>query len=304
LSFLASFILAYPDLYVIRFLENNIPWQKKFLLRIVLQLIANIIIAVSVAIFVSLISHALNEYEKPLHQILVTNSLIGALVNLFLMIILEAWIYFAESHFATKKAENLEKELSSIKFEVLKSQINPHFLFNSLNVLSSLIETDKKKAQQFIDEFSMVYRYVLETIEKKLVSVEEELSFIRSYYYLQLIRYGENLVLEINLPSHILKYFLPPLSLQVVVENAIKHNAINEDAALVIHIYEENNYLITENNINPKFSQSRTTGVGQDNLQRRYSLLTEKIPQFRVSSDSYIVKLPLIIPEDYESSDY
>jgi LytS/YehU family sensor histidine kinase len=210
------------------------------------------------------------------------------------MLILEAWIYFNEGKEEKELNENLRKELSEIKFEVLKNQINPHFLFNSLNVLSGLIDSDKNKAQDFIDEFSYIYRYVLETIDKPVVSLGEEIKFARSYIFLQEIRYSNSLVFNIEVSSQYLGCLMPPLSLQLILENAIKHNIVNEENPLNINVYVKNDLLIVENNIQSKISTSKSTGIGQQNLEKRYSMLTREKPKFTVGSKNYKVELPLI----------
>ncbi|KAF5083703.1 Histidine kinase [anaerobic digester metagenome] len=188
----------------------------------------------------------------------------------------------------------VQKENLQSQFEVLKQQMNPHFLFNSLNVLSSLISRDVNKSQQFIDEFSHIYRYVLETIEKPVVTLNRELGFVRSYMFLQQIRYGENLNFNISIPSSILNLYMPPLSLQMVLENAIKHNVINEGNPLRIDIFSDNGWLVVRNNIQPKISMSKSTGLGQKNMVKRYALISSMIPTFSVVTNYYEVKLPLL----------
>jgi LytS/YehU family sensor histidine kinase len=210
------------------------------------------------------------------------------------MAVFEAWLFFRESNSARQKAEMLEKELAQIRFEILKSQINPHFMFNSLNVLSGLIEKDVSGAQLFIDEFSRIYRYVLETIEKQVVTLEEELNFVRSYSYLQQIRYGGSLNVSVNIPAELLKMLLPPLSLQTVLENSIKHNIISKTNPLQVEITSERQWLIVINNLQPKISSGRSTGLGQKNLIKRYEMISDNIPGFIVQSNKYIVKLPLL----------
>lgn len=197
----------------------------------------------------------------------------------------------------------VQKENLQSQFEVLKQQVNPHFLFNSLNVLSSLISKDISKAQLFIDEFSQIYRYVLETIEKTVVTLGKELSFVRSYIFLQQIRYGDNLVFTVNLPSGLLKLYLPPLSLQVVLENAIKHNIVNESQPLHINIFHEDHWLVVSNNIQPKISMGTSTGLGQKNMVKRYALISDKEPIFQVVNNQYLVKLPLLNIENDERTD-
>lgn len=202
------------------------------------------------------------------------------------------------------KLLKVQKENLQSQFEVLKQQVNPHFLFNSLNVLSSLISKDTSKAQQFIDEFSQIYRYVIETIEKTVVTLSKELSFVRSYIFLQQIRYGENLFFTVNLPSDLLKLYMPPLSLQVVLENAIKHNIVNESHPLHINIFHNNYWLIVSNSIQPKISMGKSTGLGQKNISKRYALISDKEPTFQVVNNQYVVKLPLLNIENDERTDY
>ncbi len=160
LSLPAAFLLAYPDLFMIGYLNRKSPWGKYPLRRIPLQLLFSIIVAITVSILFTSFANWLRPYHEDLKGVYVNNILIFVVVNIFLMSILEAWIYFTEGKLARNRAEHLEEELSQIRFEVLKSQINPHFMFNSLNVLSGLISTDVAKAQLFIDEFSHIYRYV------------------------------------------------------------------------------------------------------------------------------------------------
>lgn len=205
---------------------------------------------------------------------------------------------------ANTKLLRVQKENLQSQFEVLKQQVNPHFLFNSLNVLSSLINKDISKAQLFIDEFSQIYRYVLETIEKTVVTLGKELSFARSYIYLQQIRYGENLNFTVNLPSDLLNLYMPPLSLQVVLENAVKHNIVNESHLLNITIVHDDNWLIVSNNIQPKISMGKSTGLGQKNMVKRYNLISERVPLFQVVNNQYVVKLPLLNIENDERTDH
>lgn len=301
LTVFAGFMIAIPDLFAIKYLNSSFPWTRRVFLRIIIQSVIAVIFASLVSVLITFVANAIKTYSENLTSVLITNSLISAVVNIILMIILEAWLFFVESDKARKKAQALEKELMQIRFEVLKNQINPHFMFNSLNVLSGLIDKDIVKAQLFIDEFSHIYRYVLETIEKPVVSVDEELGFIRSYIFLQVIRYGEALQVSINLPAEILNLLMPPLSLQIVLENAIKHNIIDSLKPLQIDISYEKEWLIIRNNLQPKTSKALSTGLGQKNMVKRYSLICDSIPEFVVRTNHYVVKLPLIKTDQNES---
>ena len=303
LSLVAGFLLAYPDLFFIRFLNRNFSWKRFVIARIAIEFV----FAVMLGFFISLLftsgAHLITPYREDLFSVFVYNALIFGVVNIILVTVLEAWLFFTESNQSKEKAEVLEKELSQIKFEVLKSQINPHFMFNSLNVLSGLIETDVSKAQEFIDEFSVIYRYVLETIEKPVVTLNEELKFVRSYFFLQEMRYGNSLRLNVDIPADLLNNFLPPLSLQVVLENAIKHNSVSNSNPLEIDIYSENGRLIVRNTVQPKVSSGKSTRLGQNNMVKRYAMISDEVPQFKLKTNHYIAELPLLKPETNESTD-
>lgn len=304
LSLLAGFLIAYPDLFVIQYMNKIAPWGKNGFKRISLQLAFTVCIAAIVATLITLFANWISVYEyHGIASIVLTNILIYAVVNIVVMAIFEGWTLFIERAKAKQMTDNLQAELSQIKFEVLKSQINPHFMFNSLNVLSGLINKDTKKAQQFIDEFSMIYRYVLETIEQPVATLGKELEFMRSYFFLQQIRYGENLTYSVNITADLMGLFLPPLSLQVVLENAMKHNIINESKPLHIEISNEALTLIVKNNIQPKISKGISTGLGLKNLTKRYALISNFEPEFKVETNHYIARLPLIQIENNECTD-
>lgn len=297
LSFLAGFLIAYPDLVIIRYLNRVYPWGKRIVKRIFLQMISTIIPAVIIALSITLFANFLQPYTEDLGEVLIYNALIYSVVNLVLMAVLEASIYFEESRSAKKAAEHLQEELAQIKFEVLKSQINPHFMFNSLNVLSGLINKDTGKAQEFVDEFAHIYRYVLNTIEQPVITLEKELDFMRSYFFLQQIRYGKDLIINENINGSLLSALLPPLSLQVLLENAIKHNVVNEERPLKIDIFTSGEWLMVKNNIQPK-TTGKSTALGLKNLRKRYAFIEKREPEFKIINGYYVAKLPLIINTD------
>jgi two-component system, LytTR family, sensor kinase len=302
-SIVAGFMIALPDLFIIYKLNRWLPWGKRFIERVGLQLVLAVVLAFTISTIITLLANQLSAYTEPLHLVLIYNALIYAVTNIIVMIVLEAWLFFMEGRRAKEKAQSLEKEMSQMRFEMLKNQINPHFMFNSLNVLSGLIDKNPVQAQQFIDEFSSIYRYVLETIEQPVTTLKNELDFIRSYLFLQQMRYGENLTYSVEIPSAKLDTYLPPLSLQVVVENAIKHNIVNEEKPLHIEVRSENSWLVVSNTIQPKISGT-STGVGLKNLQKRYALITQLTPSFTIVNNRYIAKLPLIDSEHDERDNH
>jgi len=197
---------------------------------------------------------------------------------------------------AALEAETLKKESAVARYESLKSQINPHFLFNSLNALTNLVYEDQDKAAKFIKQLSEVYRYVLDTREKEVVTLQEELSFVKSYLFLQQIRFGDNLKVKLNL-NHV-DGRIAPLALQLLLENAIKHNVISSDDPLSIEIYSQDGFVCVANNLQKKtLTSENASGLGLDNIKSRYKFLTEKEIFISDSNGKFLVKLPLIEPE-------
>ncbi len=192
------------------------------------------------------------------------------------------------------KAGRLERQNYLMKYEALKNQVNPHFLFNSLNVLSSLIYQDTTKSDQFIKKFSEVFRYVLELNQEKMVEVKRELKFLDSYFFLQKIRFGDNLEMHQNIDAHVLNMYIPPLTLQLVVENAIKHNVISKVLKLCIHIENIDDELIIKNNYQYRDNLAHSTGIGQHNLVEKYRLISDKLPEFYVENNHYVARLPMM----------
>ncbi|MBX2966174.1 MAG: histidine kinase [Cyclobacteriaceae bacterium] len=190
-------------------------------------------------------------------------------------------------------AEKLKRESVTARYESLKSQVNPHFLFNSLNALTNLVYEDQNLAAKFIKQLSEVYRYVLDTRNRELVGKEEELKFLESYIFLQKIRFGDNLNIDIQLNG--VKTFFPPLVLQMLIENAIKHNVISTDMPLTIRIYAEKEYVIIENNLQKKkVLTEESVGIGLSNIKSRYEFLTGKETKVEEMDEVFRVKLPVI----------
>ncbi len=183
--------------------------------------------------------------------------------------------------------ENIQNELLA-----LKSQINPHFLFNSLNSLNYIIRNFPEEATDFVDRLSLIFRYILQSRDKNLISLKDEIDFLNNYMHLAAIRYGTNVKIAMNIAIEYHFILIPILSLQILLENAIKHNEVSKEYPLTIKIYIENEYLIFENKIQPRNNPEESTGYGLTNLSKRYILLKEKDIEV-YKNDHFIVKLPL-----------
>jgi LytS/YehU family sensor histidine kinase len=193
------------------------------------------------------------------------------------------------------ETEQLKKENLRSQLQSLKNQINPHFLFNSINSLSSLIAEDPEKAETFLDEMSKVYRYLLRNNEDNLIPLSMELQFITSYFHLLKTRYGEGIELNVHVAEAAREMYLPPLTLQILVENAVKHNIIMKKQPLIIKIYcLDNQHLTIKNNLQKKTAKVLSNKVGLENIAAKYMLLNMPDIEIRESEGEFIVTVPLI----------
>lgn len=194
-----------------------------------------------------------------------------------------------------KEKQRLEAESIQAKYTALQSQLNPHFLFNSLNTLIAEIEYDPSTAVKFTQHLSEVYRYVLRQQQCQIVSLKEELDFLDSYIFLHQVRLGDCLSLECDLPDNVIDHQLPPLTLQLLAENVVKHNYIDDFNPMTIRVYTEKNgrYLCVSNTLRPK-KVSNASGKGLKNLSERYQLLCKQDIQIRKNDHQFTVSIPLI----------
>ena len=195
-----------------------------------------------------------------------------------------------------KKMQKLQEEKIQFQFQVLRNQINPHFLFNSFNTLISTIEENPKMAVGYVEHLSEFFRNIVNYRDKEVITLGEEITLMHTYFYLQQKRYGDNLKLNINITEEAKKHiFIPPLTLQLLLENAIKHNAVSKETPLLVELYIENEkWLILRNNINPKLSKETGSGMGLQNIINRYNLLSGEPVLIKNDGVSYTVSLPTL----------
>ena len=193
--------------------------------------------------------------------------------------------------------ELLHQENLMARFETLKSQIDPHFLFNAMNTLYTLVETEPAKAREFIASFSALYRKVLTSRERTIVPLKEELELVHHYLFLQRIRFGESLRVNVDVPAAALGRYLPPFTLQMLLENAVKHNVISAAHPLHIHIGVEGDRLVVRNDLRPRGTAAEGTGTGLENIRRRYAMLGAPEPIFAISDPHYRAAVPLLTSE-------
>ena len=232
---------------------------------------------------------------------LFTGFRISIVPMIVVYLVYEATYFFEAWKMNVRKTESLARESVQSQLEVLKNQLDPHFLFNSMNTLAALIDEENNDAQQYLERLSDVYRYVLVSRSKNTVLLEEEIAFLDAYVYLNKIRFRDNLQVEKQLSPDAYRQYVTPLSLQMLIENAIKHNVVSKENPLKIKIHQEGNqYLVVENNIQEKTilrgaSREESTRVGLQNIINRYSLLTDRQVEVIRNADLFTVKIPLLL---------
>lgn len=225
------------------------------------------------------------------------NTVVTSFVSLFFYYFVERerWKNKLREEFI--RAEQLQKENFRAQFESLKSQIDPHFLFNSLNILGALIYKDPGKAVQFVRQLSKVYRIVLDSNRKQVVPLRTELELVEAYVFLLKTRFGDQLDIQIDVPLGKMEYELPPTTVQMLVENAVKHNGYTSEEPLTIKVFIEGQYLVVVNNLQPRLEKAESSKVGLENILNRYSYLSDKQVEVMPTENEFIVKLPLLQEE-------
>lgn len=200
-------------------------------------------------------------------------------------------------HHMEIRAKQLMQENAVAQFEALKNQISPHFLFNSLSILSSLVHIDANLSERFIDQLSRAYRYILEHKDNETVSLKTELEFLRSYAFLLKIRFEHKFDVHVSITDQEAeKYQIAPLTLQLLIENCVKHNRMSLEDPLIVSIQIEDDHLVVVNPLRPRseLEKVKSTGIGLTNIKNRYQLLTKSPVHVAEVDELFTVKIPLI----------
>lgn len=280
-----------------KYLNHEVEWGSYQKYRFAVGVLGSIILTVASIFFIRMILSLALEGES-MEQFLANESIGHYVFSTLITLVVS--LFFHAIYFYKKMQENKVKEqkiiagTASAKFESLKNQIDPHFLFNSLNVLSSLIEENPDNAQRFTTSLSKVYRYVLEQKDKELVSVEEELSFAKTYMNLLKMRFENSLFYELpnEIPNPESK--VVPLSLQLLLENTVKHNVVSEQKPLHIRIFIENDYLVIQNDFQKKEVLQDRKGVGIQNIVNRYSIISDRKVRIDQNEKHFAVSIPIL----------
>ena len=290
----ASVILWVGNGIIGDYLNEKIPWTRNTTLRVVVSFFATVVYTFLAYIAISYVWILLFNPQVQLIKMLNFGDFMGSLlITIFISAIVHGKSFLKEWKLSIIEAEKLKKDHIAAQYETLKNQVNPHFLFNSFNVLTTLVHKDADLAEQFVRQLSNVYRYVLDSRDKEIVPLDLELKELEAYIFLMKIRFGESLKATLK-PINTEGVSVAPLTLQMLVENALKHNEVSKAHPLSIDVFQEGDYIIVKNNIQIKNSVGESTGVGLENIKSRYTFLTDKKVEISENNDYFIVKIPLI----------
>ena len=284
--YVQGFISWWFHIVAMHWMRLELPNLKKTTTRLVLVGITHVAL---ISLTFAILFYSMNLDEFRISVLLAIALTLVATTSWEAEYVLQQW----KASLAAK--EQMEQMAIEQEFEALKSQVNPHFLFNCFNTLSSLISEEPEQAEKFLDELSKVYRYLLRNNENGLSTVKNEIQFIKSYFELLKTRHGNAIQYQIEIDKRYENYLLPSLSLQLLVENAVKHNALSKDQPLLIEIFTmAGNKLAVNNNLQRKTQKVLSNKVGLQNIRLKYELLKEKGFQVMEENRNFTVVLPLI----------
>lgn len=296
-TFIISAIIWIGNRGIMIWSRNRYPLmsqlKKRLLIQSLLMLIYTLLAGVGVG-------YLLEEFSQIYRTGMSKTDVLIASINssLFTTIAITAIyevIYFVEQlRNSLTEGEMLKREGLRAELNALRTQVNPHFLFNNLNTLCAIIPEDSEKAVQFVEQLSKVYRYILEVKEDKCIPLAEELKILEAYAFLLKTRFGNNFNLSIDAPESMRKKEVVPFALQLLVENALKHNIVSKEQPLHISVKAINDELIIENNLQKKQQVENSTGIGLKNIRNRYGLITKRAISVAETPHFFTVVLPLI----------
>ncbi|NER10922.1 Histidine kinase [Muriicola jejuensis] len=297
ISFIYCFVLTWVGSSFHNYASRIYSWEAQPVKRLWFGAIGSVILTVLafglVRWFVEVIIYGA-DFNTFLKNERIVNYIIALVITLVVSLFIHAFYFWKALQDSKIKEQKIIAGTASAKFDALKNQLDPHFLFNSLNVLTSLIEEDPDQAQRFTTALSKVYRYVLEQKNKDLVPVDEELDFARTYIKLLTMRFEDGIQFEIPENVSNPEARIVPLSLQLLLENAVKHNVVTSGKPLVIRVYEKDGNLVVQNNLQEKPVIKRSSGVGLLNIQQRYSILSNRKVRIHKTASEFSVELPML----------
>jgi hypothetical protein len=292
-SLLSTLVIWLGVRKIVIYLWDKYPWERDPVRHLLIEIAAIITYTMMAGVFLSLFWQYFNPDYIGTGD-LGMNIFFSLIITFFITSLHEGWFFFQQWKKTLVLSEKLSKENIQSQFETLKNQISPHFLFNNLNTLASLIEEDQKLAVEYVQRTADYFRNILSLKDRDVISLEDELTLIGDYYFLQKKRYGGKLTLRVNISPEYRQSVVAPLTLQMLFENAIKHNIISENNPLSISIYSEDGFIVIENNLQPRESDPGPGGIGLKNISNRYRFLSKKEVIVIRDDDSFVVKIPVL----------
>ncbi|PKP04257.1 MAG: hypothetical protein CVU14_00510 [Bacteroidetes bacterium HGW-Bacteroidetes-9] len=276
-------------------LNKHLRWIDRPVARTFVEIISLLIWSVSAFVIVQFVMmYLINGISPADAWHFIKKSIIYTfLISLFISLVFTSIGFFRAWRTSVLNEARLKSEMMAYKYESLRNQINPHFLFNSFNVLSDLVYEDQAQAVKFIRQMSELFRYVLDSRDKELVSLNEEVEFMESYTFLLKTRFGDKLSLDVNLKPDS-KAYIVPMTLQMLVENAVKHNEVSEQYPLRVSIKQNGQYIEVENARKPKLVGEDSKNTGLKNISQQFGFFTDREIEVKSTDENFLVRIPII----------
>lgn len=299
ITYSASFFISTCDWLVNRFILIRVrmiyPGLKDSIKRVIILGLCTIISVIMIDFLVVSFISLLAENAHYNFQERVRSLLVVVFLTIMVMAIYEAIYFFILLQKSVREEEQSKQAIIQAELDALRNQAQPHFLFNSLNTLRDIIDQNPKEdAKKFVDKLSDIYRFLLESNSTNLISLNAELNFAKAYIHVQSERFGENLKVLWNIPPELEKKAIAPMSLQLLLENAIKHNIVSRAKPLEIRVDSSDDFLVVTNKIQKKSTQLTSTKMGLINIEKRYELISDRSIKITNDGDFFSVALPLL----------
>jgi len=287
---------------IVHYLAVRLPWQH----YPVIHLVAELLMIGAMTLVVSTSLHTLmrlSGFQPPREMFFWREYAASTIISIIITLLHEGVYFYQQWKANLIRSESLEKENIASRYETLKNQVNPHFLFNSFNTLLTLIEEDKGPAIHYLEALSEFYRRILQSAEKPLITLQEELEMIKDYDEIQHARFGDAFKMIIAIPETHFHSMVAPLTLQMLVENALKHNTASAKNPLVVKInISESDYIMVSNNLNKRAGKQAGTGTGLNNIISRYSMVSNREVLINNSGTEFTVAIPVIAGKNHDNS--
>jgi two-component system, LytTR family, sensor kinase len=298
ITFVITLVLWISDRYILIWCRKKYPLFTEVRRRLFIQSVIMLVVTIvgnNLLHFILYKTVLINYHTEIANSDELISSNAAAIFCTIMIIAIYESIYFMnELRKSVEEKEMLKRERLKAQLDALRTQVNPHFLFNNLNTLSSIIPENPQQAVDFVQQLSKVYRHILEVKDEQSILLKDELDVMKAYAFLLKTRFGHNLDISINVPDEKLQKKIVPLSLQILMENAIKHNIVSADKPLKIDVFAENGRLVISNNLQKKNQVTESTGIGLENIRNRYKLLGNGQVEVIENENNFTVSIPLI----------